>query len=61
MNVSAQSPNAPDPMEGDRPRSEDSIQVRFSCPVYKYQARNDKYLIFRVNLNATPKEIQQTS
>jgi dynein heavy chain len=24
----------------------------FSCPVYKYPKRNDKYLIFRANLKA---------
>lgn len=23
---------------------------QYSCPVYKYPRRNDKYLIFRVNL-----------
>ena len=50
MNVSAQSPNAPDPMGGARPRGEDSSKASYSCPVYKYKARNDKYLIFRVNL-----------
>lgn len=25
---------------------------QYSCPVYKYPRRNDKYLIFRVNLKA---------
>ena len=27
----------------------------FSCPVYKYPKRNDKYLIFRVKLQPEPK------
>lgn len=25
-------------------------KMQYSCPVYKYARRNDKYLIFRVNL-----------
>lgn len=50
MNVSAQSTAVADPMGGARPRGEDSSKASYSCPVYKYKARNDKYLIFRVNL-----------
>ena len=52
MNVSDQSPNASDPMGGARPRGEDSSKASYSCPVYKYKARNDTYLIFRVNLKS---------
>mmetsp|Transcript_8591 Transcript_8591/g.9747 ORF Transcript_8591/g.9747 Transcript_8591/m.9747 type:complete len:395 (-) Transcript_8591:53-1237(-) len=50
LNVSAQLPNAPNAMDGIRPRGEDSSKAQYSCPVYKYKTRNDKYLIFRVNL-----------
>ena len=32
----------------------------YSCPVYKYAKRTDKYIIFRVNLNSeTDKPIKQ--
>jgi dynein heavy chain len=30
-------------------------KTMFSCPVYKYPKRNDKYLIFRVKLQPEPK------
>ena len=50
-NVSAQSTAVADPMGGERLRGEDSSKASSSCPVYKCKARNDKYLIFRVNLN----------
>jgi len=50
LNVSAMSTNAADAMGGIRPRGEDKSGQVYSCPVYKYKARNDKYLIFRVNL-----------
>jgi len=33
---------------------------QYSCPVYKYPRRNDKYLIFRVNLKADSPQGQLT-
>lgn len=50
LNVSAMSTSAADTMGGIRPRGEDKSNMVYSCPVYKYKARNDKYLIFKVNL-----------
>ena len=50
LNVSAMSTTAADTMGGIRPRGEDKSNMVYSCPVYKYKFRNDKYLIFRVNL-----------
>lgn len=50
LNVSAISTSSSEPMGGGRPRGEDKSSQVYSCPVYKYKARNDKYLIFRVNL-----------
>ena len=50
MNVSAQLLNAHDLMGGVQPRGEDSSKASYSCPVHNYKARNDKSLIFRVNL-----------
>lgn len=49
--LSAQS-NAP---QGGLPRRGQDAALdkqQYSCPVYKYPRRNDKYLIFRVNLKA---------
>jgi dynein heavy chain, axonemal len=48
--VTATSTAATDQIGGGRPRNEDKSSSTYSCPVYKYKARNDKYLIFRVNL-----------
>lgn len=50
LHVSAQSPQDQDNKIGNRPKGEDLSKSTYSCPVYKYKARNDKYLIFRVNL-----------
>ena len=36
---------------GFKSKGDDSSKQKYSCPVYKYKARNDKYLIFRVGLN----------
>jgi dynein heavy chain len=52
LHVSAISPNAQDNMGGGfKPKGDDSSKQKYSCPVYKYPKRNDKYLVFRVNLN----------
>mmetsp|Transcript_610 Transcript_610/g.1165 ORF Transcript_610/g.1165 Transcript_610/m.1165 type:complete len:1301 (-) Transcript_610:61-3963(-) len=57
IHVSAISPNS----EKDKPNSLNTRQrqdpaalakTQFSCPVYKYPKRNDKYLVFRCNLKA---------
>ena len=50
LNVSAMSTQQSDAMTGPKGRGEDKSSMVYSCPVYKYKARNDKYLIFRVNL-----------
>jgi len=33
---------------------QNSQKQTYSCPIYKYPKRNDKYLITRINLNAAP-------
>lgn len=54
MHVSAIStaPQTGGPAMGPRPRQDDRAGEKssYSCPVYKYPKRNDKYLIFRVFL-----------
>ena len=50
LHVTAISTAPSDNAGGGRPRNEDKSSSSYSCPVYKYKARNDRYLIFRVNL-----------
>ena len=50
MHVSAMSMNAG--AAGGKGKMDDKFldKSHYSCPVYKYPKRTDKYLIFRVNL-----------
>ena len=44
MNIFPQLPNAPDIMGGAQPKGKGSYKASYSCPIYKYKERNDKYL-----------------
>jgi len=57
MHISAQSTAVSNErVPGGRKQEAVSLdKTHYSCPVYKYKMRNDKYFIFRVFLAAEPK------